>query len=152
MDRLKQITIRDAKPNDLVALTSLMNELGYPTEKEEMEVRMEHINLHPDFRTFIADFNSHVVGFMGLSKNFSYEENGIYIRILALVVHKSARGNGVGFELIKTVENWAKEIGANRIILTCGNREERNVAHIFYRKMGFEIQSTGYIKRFRLSE
>ncbi len=38
-----KILIRDATKDDLLALTNLMKDLGYPTSFEEMKIRFHHI-------------------------------------------------------------------------------------------------------------
>ena len=147
MNSLNSVVVRDAVIKDLPALAALMNELGYLTTVEEMTIRFENIRQHPDFRTLVAEYQNQVVGFAGITKNFSYESVEIYVRVMALVVDKSVRGKKIGFELIRAAESWAMLIKANRMVLTCGDREERKDAHLFYRRMGFEIQSIGYIKK-----
>jgi GNAT superfamily N-acetyltransferase len=141
-----EISIRDGLPSDVAAIASLMNELGYPTSVKEMKTRFENIHQHADFRTLVADVKKNTVGMLGLCKGFSYEQNGIYVRVLALVVKSSLRGEGIGQELMKRGEQWALNLGANRIVLTCGNREERIKAHGFYEQLGFVKKSTGFVK------
>lgn len=84
---------------------------------------------------------------IGLNKNYFWEQDGFYIRIQALVVGKTHRRLGIAQKLVEAVEKLAKEMGASAILLNCGNREEREAAHRFYPKIGFEAKSTGYIKK-----
>ena len=142
-----KIIIREAKPTDVAALTELMNELGYDTTMDEMKTRFENIQKHNDYKTFIAVEDTEILGMVGLSKNFSYEQNGIYVRVLALVTRSSFRQKGIGKKLMDVAENWAKEIGAEKILLNCGNREERAIAQLFYKKIGYQIKSSGFIKK-----
>jgi GNAT superfamily N-acetyltransferase len=143
----KQINIREATMTDIPALTGLMNQLGYSTTTDEMKTRFINIQNHEDYKTFIAATDTQVVGMVGLTRNFSYEQNGIYVRVAALVTNHDFRQNGIGSQLMEAAENWAREIGAHTILLNCGNRDERRVAHQFYQKVGYQIKSSGFIKK-----
>ena len=125
-----KILIREAESTDIFALTELMNELGYDTTIDEMKVRFENIQNQKEYKTFIAAAGPEIVGMVGVMKNYSYEHNGIYVRVLALVA-----------------ENWAREIGADKVLLNCGNREEREIAQLFYKKIGYQVKSSGFIKK-----
>jgi len=143
----RNLIIRDAEPADIPALTELMNELGYYTTMDEMKKRFENIQSHQDYKTFIAITDTAISGMAGATKNFSYEQNGIYVRVLALVTHRKFRQQAIGKKLMEFVENWAREIGAEKILLNCGNREERAIARLFYEKIGYQVKSSGFIKK-----
>lgn len=140
------LVVRQANKEDTGALTYLMNELGYPTSLAEMTQRLEAIFQHPDYGTWVACHEGEVVGMAGASHNYYYERNGSHVRILALVTHTHYRKMGVADTLLRSVEAWARQLGATTLILNCGNREERKTAHQFYRNRGFEPKSTGYAK------
>ena len=142
-----KIIIREAQPEDSLALTDLMNELGYNTTLDEMKTRFENIQKHKDYKTFIATGDKEILGMVGLSKNYSYEQNGTYVRVLALVTRSNFRQKGIGKKLMHVAENWAREIGANKVLLNCGNREEREIAQQFYKKIGYQVKSSGFIKK-----
>ena len=144
-----KIITRQATMHDVAALTSLMNQLGYPTTVEEMQIRFENISLHEDYRTFVAVYNENIAGMIGFVKNIFYEKNGSYIRIVAMVVDKLYRKKGIGTQLMQRAENWALELNINTMILNSGNREERKEAHFFYQKLGFEQKSIGFVKIIR---
>ncbi|WP_341457168.1 GNAT family N-acetyltransferase [Oceanobacillus zhaokaii] len=139
--------IRKAKENDISQLAVLMGELGYPTTKEEMEQRFSKIHLNPLYNTQVAENDGVIVGMIGMTLGFHYEKNGNYVRIVALVVGSEYRRQGIGAALILAAEEWAKERGANRLVLNSGNRNERNEAHNFYTNRGFEGKATGFYKQ-----
>lgn len=124
-----------------------MKDLGYQSSPEEMQVRFDHIHNHMDYKTFIAHIDKKVVGMAGASQNYFYEQNGKYVRVLALIINHFYRRRGIGKILLETVENWAKEIGATSVLLNCGNRNERKEAHKFYQNRGYQIKSSGYFKK-----
>jgi GNAT superfamily N-acetyltransferase len=143
----KNLIIREATAADIFELTELMNELGYDTSQKEMEARFLNIQNHPDYTTFVATIDKQVTGMVGLTKNFFYERNGIYVRVVALVINSQFRKRGIGKKLMKASEDWAKIIGADIVLLNCGNREERSIAQRFYTKLGYQVKSSGFIKK-----
>ena len=138
--------IRDADSNDIEQLSILITELGYPTTTHEMETRFTNINQSAIYRTLVMVKDDLLVGMAGLVKGCWYEKNGTYVRVLAFVIKQDHRGQGLGKKLIQEVEKWATNIGANSVILSSGNRDERIAAHQFYQSQGYEIKSTGFIK------
>jgi GNAT superfamily N-acetyltransferase len=142
-----QYIIRDAKLDDVEQLAVLLAQLGYPTTAAEVRIRISNINQNPDYRTLVVTEGDRVIGLTGLVKGFWYEKNGLYVRILVFVISEDQRGRGIGKLLIKAVEDWGLEIGANSVILSSGNRDERVGAHKFYQSLGYEIKSSGFIKQ-----
>ena len=139
---------RSATSADTQAIALLLSDLGYPSSIDAIRLRYENIFDHNDYKTLLAiDNYGSVVGMVGMLQSLSYEHNGKYVRILAMVVSQENRNKGIGKLLINEAELWAKEIGADKIVLNSGNRQEREGAYIFYHKMGFEIKSSGFIKK-----
>lgn len=141
------IIIREFQMADVSYLTDLTNELGYDTTVDQMAERMNCITKLENYWTFVATTNDRVVGYIGLNKNYFWEQDGYYLRVQALVVNNKFRHLGVGQKLMDSAEHTAKQIETKIIILNCGNRDERKYAHKFYAKLGFEPKSTGYVKR-----
>ena len=142
-----EVYIRDASYADAEAITILMDDLGYPTTLVDMKVKLTNIFAHPDYRTLVAVLCGEVVGFSGLMKGFSFERSGKYVRIISFVVKKTTRNKGIGKLLMEASEDWAIEQGADSVIISSGNREERKVAHVFYQKCGYAIKSSGFFKQ-----
>lgn len=140
--------IRKAEKNDIPALALLMEQLGYQTTEEEMKERFLLIEANESYYTLVAEDDGEVIGMVGLCKGFYYEKNGIYARILAFVVDENYRNVGIGKQLILEAEKWAFNQEASGITLTSGNRKEREVAHQFYKKMGYNALSIGFVKSF----
>jgi len=141
-----KILIRDFQTEDLPFLTELTLQLGYPSTLEQMTKRMEIILKLETYWTLVAVQGDKVIGYTGFNKNYFWEQDGFFIKIQALVVHQSYRRMGVGKMLMDSVEKFAKQINAKQIVLTSGNREERETAHKFYPQMGFDPSSTAYKK------
>lgn len=144
--KILNITLRNFILIDIESLATLTTELGYPTTIEDMTSRMSEILQQPNSKTIVAELHGQIVGFMGMSKNLSWESNNCSLRIQALVVSEEYRKLGVGKALIDFAESYAKEIKAKSLILNCGNRYDREIAHRFYTALGFEAKTTGYRK------
>lgn len=140
------INIRPYESSDHTALATLTTELGYPTSPDQMFHRMHTMSRQESYRTFVAIQGQKVIGYAGVSKQSYWEKDGCFLRIQALVVSHEYRRSGVGKLLVEAAEKHAKSTGANAVLLNCGNREEREGAHHFYKRMGFEPKSTGYVK------
>jgi GNAT superfamily N-acetyltransferase len=97
--------------------------------------RLSQILAHPEYATFVAQAGADVVGLVGASLSFYYEQNGVNGRILVLVVDEEFRGRGVGAALLEAAEGWLSERGAATAILT--SRHQRVDAHRFYQRQGY---------------
>jgi len=142
------LIFRNATSEDMPAIALLLSDLGYPASIDAIRLRYKDLFDHNDYKTLLAiDNYGLVIGMVGMLQSLSYEHNGKYVRILVMVVGKENRSKGIGKLLINEAELWAKEIGTDTIVLNSGNRQERQAAYIFYQKMGFEIKSSGFIKK-----
>ena len=65
-------------------------------------------------------------------------------RITALVVAASARGRGIGSELLGTAERHLLASGCTRLEVT--SAEQRHDAHAFYATRGYREQRARFVK------
>jgi ribosomal protein S18 acetylase RimI-like enzyme len=131
--------------NDAPELAVLMCELGYETQRAEMETRLKLILSNPAYKTFIAIMDGCVCGMIGTLTYPSYEHNDPSGRILALVTLSAARRRGIGRALIATAEKDFAQKGIRRVALdTRVNRED---AHKFYESLGYERNGWRFVKR-----
>ena len=121
-----------------------MSQLGYPTSSDEMEGRLAGILSDSGYLTLIAEAREVAVGIIGIGVGRYYEKNGVYGRLLALVVDGGWRGRGVGASLVAQGERWLKERGATAIVVNSGRR--RIDAHRFYRRLGYEETGVRLVK------
>ena len=61
-----------------------------------------------------------------------------------LVVLEAMRGRGIGEQLVRYVEGWAREHGAKGVML---NSDPDGPARRFYERLGFTIAGAVYVKR-----
>jgi len=144
------IVVRAFSFEDLDAVAELMAELGYPASRAQMRNRMEAMSADPMYATLVAELDGEVAGMAGLRLLYGYEHDHPVAQISALVTKAAYRGRGIGKELIRRAEQWAKERGAAAIVLTSGNRPEREAAHRFYRYMGFSVTGQRYSKKLQV--
>jgi ribosomal protein S18 acetylase RimI-like enzyme len=143
------LTIRHAKFNDAPELAVLMCELGYETERTEMETRLKLILSNPAYRTFVAIMDGSVCGMVGMLTYSSYEHNNPSGRILALVTSSTARRRGIGRALIATAEEDFAQRGISRVALD--TRLTREDAHKFYESLGYERNGWRFVKQLPVS-
>jgi N-acetylglutamate synthase-like GNAT family acetyltransferase len=136
--------VREAGAADRDALLALLAELGYPTEAETLEGRLERLACEPSARVFVAERGGGVVGFASLHVLHLIERPPLG-RLSAIVVTEPARRGGVGLALVERVEREARAQGCGRLEVTSG--EWRDDAHAFYRGIGFEETSKRFIKQ-----
>ena len=141
---MNEPTIRTADLNDSQALAKLITQLGYPTSQDEMSDRLAAIFSDPDYMTFVAEYQSKVVGMIGLGVFKYYEKNGVYGRVVTLVVDEERRGEGVGSSLVAEAERWLQRRSATACVINCG--KQRKDTHRFYERRGYEATGLRFVK------
>ena len=126
-----------------------MCELGYETERTDMETRLKLILSNPAYRTFVAIMDGSVCGMVGMLTYSSYEHNNPSGRILALVTSSTARRRGIGRALIATAEEDFAQRGISRVALD--TRLTREDAHKFYESLGYERNGWRFVKQLPVS-
>ncbi len=138
------LIVRDAHPQDADNLARLITDLGYCVESQELWARIEKMPLS-FYRTLVAEIDDRVVGFAGLLTLPVYEHSKPIGWILALCVAPDHRGKGVGSALIAAAESHYVNAGVIDIRLHSGLQREG--AHEFYEKMGFDKSGYRFKKR-----
>jgi GNAT superfamily N-acetyltransferase len=136
------VSIRPAVITDARPLAGLMTELGYPTEKDEMQARLRLILPRSDYLVGVAVEEERVVG-AAASVGPNLAMDGLHGRVTALIVAADRRGLGIGARLLEHAESWLRARGAAACIINCS--QHRVGAHRFYHREGY--QATGI--RFR---
>lgn len=142
--------IRDAELNDAAGLAVLMSQLGYETNRTEMERRLKSILYDPAYKTFVAIMDGCVCGMIGTLTYPSYEHDDPSGRILAIVALNVARRRGIGRALIATAEKDFTQRGIRRVALD--TRLTREDAHKFYESLGYERNGWRFVKQLPVSD
>ena len=142
--RTADVTIRRACMSDSDALAELVTELGYRTSPGQMRGRLESILSKPEYSTLVARVDDRIAGFIGTMVRPSYEADGLYGQIMALVVAGQFRRRGVGRALVGAVESSLVRRGVNALIVNTANH--RADAHAFYEGLGYSFTGRRYRK------
>jgi aminoglycoside 6'-N-acetyltransferase I len=142
--RVNDIVVRHATIADSDALARLVTELGYPTAADRMRGRLEAILSKPEYFTVVAEVDERIAGFIGTMVRPSYEADGLYGQIMALVVGSQFRRRSVGRTLIGAVESSLARRGINVLIVNTANH--RADAHAFYEALGYTFTGRRYRK------
>lgn len=137
--------IRDFRDSDITELPRLFVQLGYPSDKNSIQRRLQHILANKSYHLIVALEKNRVVGFAGFCKMFYFEKEGSYTRILALVVEKDYQKQGIGTKLVHYIKKWSLKENCQAIALNSGIEEKRVSAHKFYESYGFAKKSAGFI-------
>ena len=110
-----------------------------------MQVRLQRIIPREDQRVFIAeDDQDRVCGWL-TANSFNTLASGFRVQITGLVVADTHRRQGVGRLLIARAEAWAKEIGAEAVVVF--SNVKRIESHAFYPALGYTNTKTEAVYR-----
>lgn len=124
---------RKYQQDDLAKLQKLMMELGYSVDLPELSENIREI-YNKGGEIFIAENDGEVVGSICVLIDARLAE-GVYAEIVSLIVSENTRRQGIGKELAKEAETWARK-HVNKIRVRAN--EVRSLAHAFYKSQGYE--------------
>lgn len=127
-------SVRRASPSDATRLAELSTALGYPMTPGEAVGRLAGVADHPDHGLFVAEVRGRVEGWIQVSLPRMFETPR-QAEIAGLIVDETARGGGIGRQLLAAAEAWAREQGCGAIRVRSNVIRER--AHAFYAREGF---------------
>ena len=136
----REITVRNAIPDDAEAIARLSGELGYPTTAADARRRLFDIKTSKNHAVMVAEDDAgSVVGWIHVfrSRRLGGEP---FAELGGLVVTESLRGHGIGRRLVSEAEEWAaqRDIATLRI----RTRTTRNDARLFYEDLDFVLTKT----------
>jgi fructose-1,6-bisphosphatase/inositol monophosphatase family enzyme/predicted N-acetyltransferase YhbS len=145
---MTDITIRPAVWNDRRGIADLIAAMG---SHEDVLLASDPLNEFgnilglPKARALVAEQEGRIVGYAELQARPSSLHDEVEGWLAALAVAPELRQAGVGGRLMAVVEEEARLLGCNEIVLESSTW--RNSAHAFYRKLGFRQESAA--ERFR---
>lgn len=142
---LPDADLRSASLVDADDVAALLTELGYPCDTGDAARRIRTIIDNDRQALVVARVGGVVAGLVALDFMYYLPLDTVTCRINALVVSSSARGNGLGRQLLREAERRARAGGAARLELTSGS--QRTDAHPFYRACGFSDGTVRFVKR-----
>jgi ribosomal protein S18 acetylase RimI-like enzyme len=141
---MKEVVIRTASLDDAPEIAHLMSQLGYSTSAAEMKERLRGILSTASYMTFVAEIRGEVVGMVGIGISHYYEKNGVYGRLLALVIDETHRRQGIGASLVERAESWLREHKVTSIVIN--SSKHRSEAHCLYKRLGYEETGLRFVK------
>ena len=136
------VRIRPAVEADAADLAGLVAELGYPTEVPVVRQRLTELLAAGD-QALVAEHAGRAVGLVLLHRMHLLHRapDG---RIATLVVADGFRSQGLGERLLRAAEQELQQQGCGRVEVSSG--AQREAAHRFYRRAGYEEQPKRFIK------
>jgi len=119
---------------DSAAVADLCGQLGYPVADEQIARRFLHVTERGHAVVLVADADEHVVGWIHVVVTPVLEAD-LYAEIAGLVVDDRRRSRGIGAELLRAGERWAREVGCTAMRVR--SRIARERAHAFYERSGY---------------
>ena len=125
--------VRRVRATDVVDVSRLLEELGYPTAEELVAERLAAI-ADREGAVFVAEEEGKVVGWVHVSGAASLHY-GPFAEVTGLVIADAHRGEGIGTRLMGEAEAWANEFGYPTVRLR--SRSSRGRTHAFYLGLGY---------------
>lgn len=122
----------------------MLDQLGYPTDADEIPTRLERMSERPGTTVFVAEYRNKPVGVVTVHLFPAIHTSEPVAWLTALVVDESVRGSGVGSALVQRAEEWAVRHGASKLALTSHLR--RKEAHDFYKRRQYEHTGVRLVK------
>jgi GNAT superfamily N-acetyltransferase len=131
--------------DDAAAMVGLNGQLGYPTEEPELRRRLEAALASDRHRVLVAvDADDRPIAWVHVAVELLLEASDVAI-IRGLVVDEAHRSSGIGAELLRAAEAWARDQGCRR--MTVRSRVARERAHRFYEREGYVLEKTSHVFR-----
>lgn len=135
--------LRAAKANDAETLAALTGQLGYAVTPGEVADRLGRLLEDPASVVLVAvDGADRPLDWVHGQLHRSLESEGS-VRVGGLVVDEGLRSQGIGQDLLRAVEQWARERGVAR--MTLYSRQTRERAHRFYEREGYRVAKRSYM-------
>ncbi len=134
-----------SEKNDICGLTALMNQWDdLPRELTQDIIlgtitKIKQTNLKSAI--FVAESDSQIIGYAYLTEVF-FLGMGTFVELQSILVDKHHRGKGIGKSLLSHSEQWAKDNGYAKIMLS--SRVQLETAHKLYASLGYTITKQSY--------
>ncbi|PTU67433.1 MULTISPECIES: GNAT family N-acetyltransferase [Chromobacterium] len=135
------VEIRTMRAADAAAAARLCLDLGYEATEADISERFARLTTLPDNQVWVALWEGAVVGWIH-GHGVHLLEASPAMEIGGLVVSPSHQGRGLGKQLLRACEDWARRLGYPRMRLRSG--VHRDAAHAFYRHLGYVQQKTSH--------
>lgn len=140
------LVVRPCRIEDAPALVDLCEQLGNPSTEAQVRERLLRQQADPSYVALIAtDQRGLGLGLLSGHVVFHLEQEPS-AQLLALVVDRRSRGQGVSGALMDAFDGWARAAGARRAVVSSG--DHRRGSHRGYEQYDFEPDGVRYIKAY----
>jgi len=140
----RPMTIRTALVSDATDIATLTTQLGYAADAVVVAGRLAKLSGLRDHIVLVAVLEEKIVGWLHAHASEALE-SGLRAEIVGLVVSEGHRRWGVGRVLVQHAEQWARDIGAETIVVRSNtNRVE---SHSFYPALSYSLSKTQAVYR-----
>ena len=131
------IEIRDCHDSDAQEVLPLLHQLWADAERDDvmLQAAFQQRARSEAGHFLCATAGGKIVGFCSLSVRESLWQQGLLGHVDELVVDKTYRARGIGTQLLRRVEEIARQMGCRRIELD--SAFHRTQAHAFYERLGY---------------
>jgi len=139
------MNVRAATLNDAPEIARLCDELGYSVSVDNVHEQLRTIaDLPTDGIAVAVSEDGAVIGWIQTHAS-SVLESGFRAEIVGLIVSGTVRRQGIGRRLVAWAEEWARAIGAPRIVVR--SNVVRTESHAFYPALGYVATKTQLVYR-----
>ena len=140
LPHLRRVTSADA-----VGVGALLGTLGYPCDRDDAAARIALVDSDPRQCVIVADHHGDCAGLIAMLTRYSFAHGVDICHIAALVVAPGYQRRGIGQQLLREAQSWARTHGAARIeVASATHRED---ARAFYRSCGYPESGVRFVKR-----
>jgi GNAT superfamily N-acetyltransferase len=139
---MEGLVIREANAADVKELCDLSAELGYPSQPDTMQRRIEVLTRLADHAVYVASIDGELAGWIHIAIVHHLQADS-RAEIGGLVVGAKARSKGIGRELVARAEEWASRRGVSSVVVR--SQIARLDAHRFYLREGYKQTKTSAI-------
>ncbi|MGE4049287.1 MAG: GNAT family N-acetyltransferase [Acetobacteraceae bacterium] len=138
------IAIRPMATGDLTAARTLLHQLGYRLDLEEVRRRYNMIAEHDDHVLLVAEQDGSIIALCHVYARPALDKPPEAV-VQALVVDEACRGSRVGQRMMEAAETWARDHDFTS--LTLSSHVARVEAHAFYHGLGYRQVGTSHMFR-----
>jgi GNAT superfamily N-acetyltransferase len=129
-----QFITREARMDDVDAITALSNQLGYAITEAATRQNLESIREGSTDMVWVAIYEGKVAGWIHIFQTVRLE-SGAFFEIGGLVVAEEYRRKGIGRLLVTHAKDSCSRTTVTSLRVRCNVK--RKEAHDFYRSLGF---------------
>jgi ribosomal protein S18 acetylase RimI-like enzyme len=133
----ENLIFREVQISDVSSLIPLMDQLGYPIDKEVMSQNIQKYMLLPNQKAWVAESSNQILGCIAVAITNYFHRPGSFLRVITMIVSQEQRRSGIGKSLMSIAEKFAMEQDCSHIELTSGIHREKLGSHKFYQSLGY---------------